>query len=156
MNLKKTTAIFTVLLMAVFTFNLTAQTVTPSQKQGDDKISDADLKKYTKVSDGLSEMQQNSRAEMEAIVKDNGMELNRFSEISRAKQSGNEIEMTGEEEKNYNTISRKIQEYNQKNQQKAMQILKKHSLSQQKFMQIRQQLRSDKELQTRLKNIQEQ
>lgn len=156
MNLKKTTAIFTALLMTVFTFNLTGQTVTPAQKQGSDKISDADLKKYAQVSEGLSEMQQNSRTEMEAIVKDNGMELKRFSEISRAKQSGNTIEMTDEEEKNYNTISTKLQEYNQKNQQKAMQILEKHSLNQQKFMQIRQKLRSDKELQTRLKNIQKQ
>ena len=69
----KTTVIFTALLMSAITMNVTAQTITLSNQQGDVEITDADLKKYANVSDGLSEMQQNSRAEMEAIVKDNGM-----------------------------------------------------------------------------------
>ncbi|MCF8218113.1 MAG: DUF4168 domain-containing protein [Bacteroidales bacterium] len=154
MSIKKMTSVFTVLLLAVFTMSLSAQTVTPQQQQQGGEITDADLKKYAKVSKDLEEMQKGGQADQKKIVKDHGMEVARFSEISRAKQSGQDIEMTAEEEAKFKKISQKLQEYNKQHQQKAMDILKKHNMQQQKYMQIRQKLRQDKELQKRLQAIQ--
>ena len=154
MSIKKMTSVFTVLLLAVFTMSLNAQTVTPQQQQQGGEISDADLQKFAKVSKGIREMQKSGQADQKKIVKDHGMKVSRFSEISRAKQSGQDVEMTAEEEAKYKKISQKLQEYNKQHQQKAMDILKKHNMQKQKYMQIRQKLRQDKELQKRLKAIQ--
>ncbi|MFW6019865.1 MAG: DUF4168 domain-containing protein [Bacteroidales bacterium] len=156
MSIKKMTTVFTVLLLAVFTMSLNAQTVTPQQQQQQQEggeISDADLKKYAKVSKDLEKSQESSQEEQKKIVTDNGMKVERFSEISRAKQSGEEIDMSSEEEAQFEKISQKLQEYSQKSQQKAQSILEKHDMEQQKFMQIRQQVRQDKELQKRLEAI---
>ncbi|MGM0612319.1 MAG: DUF4168 domain-containing protein [Bacteroidota bacterium] len=155
MIIKKMTTAFTVILLAVFTMSLSAQTVTPQQQQQQGgEITDADLKKYAKVSKDLEEMQQGGQEAQKKIVEDNGMEVSRFTEISRAKQSGQDIDMTSDEEAKFEKISQKLQEYNQKNQQKAQSILEKHEMDQQKYMQIRQQLSQDEELQKRLEAIQ--
>ena len=155
MSIKKMTTAFTVMLLAVFTMSLNAQTVTPQQQQQQGgEITDADLKKYAKVSEDINKMQQNSQKEQKKIVTDNGMKVKRFSKISRAKRSGKDIQMSKEEKAKFQKISQKLQEYGKNNQQKAMEILKKHNMDQQKFMQIRQRLRQDKELQKRLQAIQ--
>lgn len=152
--MKKMTTVFTVLLLAVFTMSLNAQTVSPQQQQQQGgEITDADLKKYAKVNNDLQKMQENSKAEQEKIIKDQGMKISRYSEIARAKQSGEEADMTAEEESKFEKISKKLRQYNKKNQQKAKDVLEKHSMDQRKFMQIRKKLSQDQELKKRLEAI---
>lgn len=146
--------IFAVITAVFISLGLNAQTLSPAA-QNSSQISDAELQKFAKVSADLNKLQQSSRADMEQIVRDNGMEVQRFSEISRAKQSGQSIDMTEAEKTAYTNITGKLQKYQQQNQQKALAILDKHSLGQQKFMMIRKQLSQDEALQKRYKKIQQ-
>ncbi|MFO8055140.1 MAG: DUF4168 domain-containing protein [Bacteroidales bacterium] len=151
-NLK---AISGILVMLLFSLPLFAQVGMEQQGQQDDEITDEDLKKFAKVSEDLDKMQEESNAEMEEIIKKNGMELQRFNEIMQAKRSGQEVEMEDGEEEKFQKINQELQEYQQGNQQKAVDVLDKRDLSQQKYMAIRQKLQTDKELQQRLEKIQE-
>lgn len=154
---------FTVLvsaLMVFFATTLGAQTVTPSQEEGDQdqetKITDAQLKKFIKVSNDLTEIQQEQRAKQKSIIKDNGMTMKRYREISRAKHSNKEVEMSKKEQKKFSKIQKEMRAFQKKRNKKAEEILKKHSLSPKKFMQIRRKLQSDKELQKRFRSMRKQ
>lgn len=157
MQKKKFMTALTMLLVMVMSTSGITQTVTPSQQQQNgDEITDADLKKYVNISRAMQEMQQSSQQEMTKIVEDQGMKVQRYSEIARSKQSGNEVEMTDNEKGKFEAIQTKLQEYNANYQKKVQGVLEDNSMSQQKFMQIRQQLSQSQELQNRLKQIQNQ
>lgn len=149
--------VLTMLLVMVMSTSGITQTVTPSQQQQNgEEITDADLKKYVKVSRAMEKMQQSSQQEMTKIVEDQGMEVQRYSEIARSQQSGNEIEMTDKEKGQFEAIQTKLQEYNADYQKKVQGVMETNDMDQQKFMQIRQQLSQSQELQNRLKEIENQ
>lgn len=144
------------ILMMTFVTTLGAQTITPSQQGEGGKVTDDQLKKFVRVSNDLQQMQKDSKTKQQQIIKDNDMTLQRYNEISQAKRSGKDAQMTEAEKKKFNKISKSLKEFQQNNRQKAMQILKKHSLSQKVFTKIRRKLQSDKELQKRFTEMRSQ
>jgi hypothetical protein len=119
------------------------------------EVSDGELETFIKVSTELQQMQMKSRQKMGKIIKDNGMEMKRYQEINRAKQQGQEIEMTEKEEKAYAAIQKEMQKEGKGMQRKMQKILQKHEMKRQRFMQISKALRTDKELQNRFKKVQQ-
>jgi hypothetical protein len=149
------------LLIVSFLFINAGVSQTVPVKQGsqgkaqDIEVSDSELETFIKVSTELQQMQMQARQRMGKIIKDNGMEMKRYQEIARAKQQGQEVEMTKKEEKAYAAIQKEMKKEGQGMQKDMQKILKKHEMKQKRFQQIAQALRSDKELQNRFKKVQQ-
>jgi hypothetical protein len=144
------------ILMVTFISTLGAQTITPSQQGEGGKVTDAQLKKFVRVSNDFQKMQKDNRTKQQNIIKNNDMTVQRFNEISKAKRSGKDAQMTEAEKKKFDKISKALKEFQKSNQKKAQQILQKHSMSQNAFMKIRRKLQSDKELQKRFSKLRSQ
>lgn len=86
-------------------------------------------------------------------IKESGMKMKRFQEISRAKRQGNEVEMTEDEKQNYASIQEVIKTEQQKMRKEMNTIIKDASMNKDRYMEINRALRQDKALQGRLKKI---
>lgn len=151
LNLIKSLSV-TLLLLCILP--ATAQVgVSPQQQQQAQQITDAQLKTYAQITKELEELQAGSRGDMEQILEDHGMTIERYNEIMQAMQTGGEVELSDEERQRFEQINEKIQEYQRSNQQKAIAVLEKHGMSQQVYMQIQQQLQTDPRLQERYREL---
>ncbi|MDZ7777484.1 MAG: DUF4168 domain-containing protein [Bacteroidales bacterium] len=80
-----------VLLMAIVTFfsaSVLAQGVQmPQQGQQEDiEVSDQEMKRFVKVSDKLQVVQQGAQEKMMKAIEDNGLDVQRYSEIETGQQ----------------------------------------------------------------------
>ena len=157
MKLKNVLSLFVVSFLFI---NVAVSQVPQTQQQGqqniDIEVSDEELKTFIKVSGELQGMQMEMRQKMGQIVKDNGMDMQRFQEIARGKQQNQDVETTEEEEKAYSKIQQEMQQENKKLEKKMQKALDDNSMERQRFMQISKALRQDKELQNRFQKIQQQ
>ena len=157
MKLKNVLSLFVVSFLFInAAVSQVPQTQQQSQQNIDIEVSDEELKTFIKVSGELQGMQMEMRQKMGQIVKDNGMEMQRFQEIARGKQQGQEVETTEEEEKAYSKIQQEMQQENKKLQKKMQKALDDHSMDRKRFMNISKALRQDKELQNRFQKVQQQ
>jgi hypothetical protein len=92
---------------------------------------------------------------MMKAIEDNGLDVQRYSEIEQASRSGQEVDMTAEEEKAYEETSKVVQQEQMKIQQEAQKLLNKHDFEQERYMKISQALRSDQELMEKYRAIKE-
>lgn len=146
--------------MAIATFfsaSVLAQGVQmPQQGQQEDiEVSDQEMKRFVKVSDKLQVVQQGAQKKMMKAIEDNGLDVQRYSEIEQASRSGQEVDMTAEEEKAYEETSKVVQQEQMKIQQEAQKLLNKHDFEQERYMKISQALRSDQELMEKYRAIKE-
>jgi hypothetical protein len=88
-------------------------------------------------------------------IKNSGLSMQRYREITSAKRQGKNIQMTEKEQKAFASISQTMQREQKKIQNKLNTLLQKHSISQQRFKQINRKLQNDKELQNRFKKMQQ-
>ncbi len=143
-----------VALLLFFVLPAVAQVgISPQQQQQSNEVTDEQLKTFAAITGELEQMQASSREDMEKILEDHGMTVDRFNEIMQAMQTGAEIELSDEERERFELINEKIQEYQQGNQQKAIAVLEKHGMDQQLYMQIQQQLQTDPRLQERYEEL---
>ena len=158
MNLKKLISLFVVSI--VFVGMAYSQTV-PVQPKGTQEasqnieVSDSELETFIKVSGDLQMIQMQFQQKMGKIIQDNGMKMQRYQQIARGKQQGQEMDLTKEEEKAYVSIQEKIRQESQGLKQEMQDVLAKYSMDQKRYMQISKALRQDKELQNRFKKIQQ-
>jgi len=157
MKLKNVLSLFVVSFLFInAAISQVPQTQQQSQQNIDIEVSDEELKTFIKVSGELQGIQMEMRQKMGQIVKDNGMEMQRFQEIARGKQQGQKVETTKEEEKTYAAIQKEIQKEGNKVNKKMQKILDDYSMEQKRFQNIGKALRQDKELQNRFQKIQQQ
>ncbi|HKK10152.1 MAG TPA: DUF4168 domain-containing protein [Bacteroidales bacterium] len=156
MILRKAT--ISLLLFTLIGLASSAQTMQmPSQgQQKDIDVPKKEMKRFVEASDELQVMQQDAQKKMMEAIEANGMDVKRYSEIERASRSGQEVEMTDKEEKAYDNTSSAVQKEQMKLQQEAVEILNEHDFERQRFMEISQALRSDKELLEQYKEIKNQ
>lgn len=156
MNLRKAT--ISLLLFTLIGLATSAQTMQmPRQgQQKDIDVPKKEMKRFVEASDELQEMQQDAQKKMMEAIEANGMDVKRYSEIERAARSGQEVEMTDKEEKAYENTSSAVQKEQMKLQQEAVGILNEYDFDRQRFMEISQALRSDKELLEQYKEIKNQ
>jgi len=157
MKLKNVLSLFVVSFLFI---NAAVSQVPQTQQQGqqniDIEVSDEELETFIKISGELQGMQMEMRQKMGQIVKDNGMKMQRFQEIARGKQQGQDVETSEEEEKAYSKIQQEMQQENKKLQKKMQKALDDHSMDRKRFMNISKALRQDKELQNRFQKVQQQ
>ena len=150
--------LFGLLVMAVM---MTSAPVLKAQqnlnlKQGQQqqvKVSDSELKTFAKIMREAQGVQRQSQRVMMTAIRNSGIEMKRFQEISRAKRQGKEVNMTEKEKKAYSTIRDTMKQEQQKMQQKMSSIIEKHSMDKKRYMEINRALRGNKELQKKLKKI---
>jgi outer membrane protein OmpA-like peptidoglycan-associated protein len=96
-------SVFVMAIATFFSASVLAQGVQmPQQGQQEDiEVSDQEMKRFVKVSDKLQVVQQGAQKKMMKAIEDNGLDVQRYSEIEQASRSGQEVDMTAEEEKAY-------------------------------------------------------
>ncbi len=156
MILRKAT--FSLVLFTLIGLVSTAQTMQmPSQgQQKDIDVSEKEMQRFVKASDELQVMQQDAQKKMMKTIEDNGMDVKRYSEIERATRSGQDVDMSKKEEQAYQKTTTAVQQEQMKLQKEAVEILEKHDFERQRFMEISQALRTDKELLEEYKEIKNQ
>jgi len=157
MNFKKLVSLF--VISVIFVGVAYSQTV-PVQPKGAQEapqnieVSDSELETFIKVSGDLQMLQMNFQQKMGKIIQDNGMKMQRYQQIARGKQQGQEMELSKEEEKAYVSIQEKIKQESQGLKKEMQDVLAKYSMDQKRYMQVSKALRQDKELQNRFKKMQ--
>lgn len=152
MLLKKIFKVFIISLLFVnFTF---AQT--QNEESAEKNFSDKELMAFIDIDTQLREIQKTAQNNIVKAIKDQGMEVQRYQEIFRAKNKGEEIELKEGEDAAYS----KIQEISKKEQGKMRTqvdaIFKKSELPRAKFNEIRKASMQDQELQQKIKELQSQ
>jgi len=125
------------------------------QQQVDIDVSDKEMERFVKVSDELQTVQQKAQKKMMSAIEENGLDVQRYSEIEQANRSGKEVDMTDKEKAAYEKTSKVVQSEQMKIQQEAQKLLQKHDFEQQRYMKISQALRSDQELMQKYRELKE-
>jgi len=124
-----------------------------NQQQAQTEVTDSELKTFAKIMREAQSVQRQSQSSMMKAIKESGIKMKRFQEISRAKRQGNNVEMTEQEKQAYSSIQKVMQQEQQKMRKQMNALIKKYSMGKQRYMQINRALRKDKNLQSRLKKI---
>lgn len=72
--------------LTVDVYNVIAEAEQTGQSTDDLEVSSEDLENYERASEQIAEMEQELEPELEAIIEENGMEMDRFQEINMALQ----------------------------------------------------------------------
>lgn len=121
-----------------------------------DSITDQELKKFINTADSLQIIQQETREEVEALVRNEGMEFERFQEIMMSRQNPQmvpDVEVTEEEEKAIENVEPELAEISRGAQQQFVQAIQQEGLTPQRFQQIMQAVRSDPAVSQRFQEI---
>lgn len=140
------------LIIALGGATLHAQnTQMPTQQKVE--VNDAELTKFAEAFQKMRVANQEAQMKMMQIIKDKGMELQRFNEIHQAKQSPDkDVDMTSDEEENYKAIVAEFQALQPTFQKRMEDIISESGLSMQRYQQLAMALRTDQDLQQRLKD----
>ncbi len=125
------------------------------QQQVDVDVSDKEMERFVKVSDELEVVQQGAQEKMMNAIEENGLDVQRYSEIEQATRSGQEVDMSSEEEQAYQKTSEIVQAEQMKIQEEAQKLLNEHDFKEERYMKISQALRSDQELMEKYREIKE-
>ncbi len=154
MKLKNLLSIVVVAVMMASSAGLKAQTLNQGQQQGQQiEVTDSELKTFVKIMREAQAVQKQSQGAMMKAIKESGMQMKRFQEISRAQRQGNEVEMSEKEKQAYSDIQNVMKQEQKKMRKKMNEIIDKYSMERKRYMQINRALRKSKQLQSRLKSI---
>lgn len=111
-----------------------------------DSVSDEELKTFVETTKEVQAMQQEVQMEMQNMIKEEGLTLDRYQKIMQSKQNpeaAGDIEITPEEENTINQLQPKIQSMGQETQQAQIATIEDNGLTLQRYQQIAQTLRSN-------------
>lgn len=111
-----------------------------------DTVTDAELESFVAATKEVQMMQQELQLEMQNMIKDEGMEVQRFQQIMQSKQNpqaAGSVEVSTEEQEIINKIQPKLQELGQKAQQEQISVIEDNDLTLQRYQQIAQTIRSN-------------
>ncbi len=133
---------------------LNAQVPQGQDQQQEIQVSDSELESFANIMSKAQDAQNEAQMAIgKAIQNEPNLDRKRFQEIAQAQQQGNEVDMSPEEKKAYSAIQETIQKEQEKMDKKMASILKNNEMSQERYMEINQALRTDKELMNRFKNL---
>lgn len=155
MKIKKVvSSLFLILALGVVSIN--AQN-TPMPQQQKVEVNDAELAKFGDAFQKMRMANQEAQMKMMKIIKDSGMELQRFNEIHQAQQNpDNDADMTSDEQAKYKEIVAELQALQPTFQKRMQDILSESGLSMERYQQLAMALQTDKELQQRLRETMQQ
>ncbi len=114
------------------------------------------METFVSVAQDLREVGQNIQTEVQAMVKEEGMEFKRFQMILTSKrnpQMAQNIEVTQEENQILEKLKPKLQEIQRNAQQEQLALIKESDLSLQRFQRIAKAVDTDPELRKRFENM---
>lgn len=124
------------------------------QQQATPDISDEELQKFANAFQEVQVENQKIQKDMIAKIEEEGMEVQRFSEIQQAQQNPNqEVEMTAEEEKAIETLMPKLQSIQQESQTVMQEKIESAGLSMNRYQEIAQMIQQSPELQKKLQSM---
>lgn len=121
-----------------------------------DSITDEELEKFAMVTSELQKIQQESQKEVQAMLSDKDMDMQRFQQIMMSRQNPNmsdSLEVTAQEEKTMKEIQPKLQKMQQESRKKMMSIMQENGLQPQRFQAISRALQQNPEVMKRFKKI---
>lgn len=124
------------------------------QQQATPDISDKELQKFANAFQEVQVENQKIQQKMIAEIQEEGMEVQRFSEIQQAQQNPNqEVEMTAEEEKAIENLMPKLQTIQQESQTVMQEKIKSAGLTMNRYQEIAQMIQQSPELQQKLQSM---
>ncbi|MAC95391.1 MAG: hypothetical protein CMC96_07805 [Flavobacteriales bacterium] len=124
------------------------------QQQATPDISDEELQKFANAFQEVQVENQKIQKDMIAKIEEEGMEVQRFSEIQQAQQNPNqEVEMTAEEEKAIENLMPKLQTIQQESQTVMQEKIKSAGLTMNRYQEIAQMIQQSPELQQKLQSM---
>jgi hypothetical protein len=124
-----------------------------NQQQKEIEVSDSELKLFARV---MGNIQQASNEIMVKVIQDHGLDLNRYRQIAMAKSRGQKVDMTSEEKQAYQSIQNALKQQQPKMRKKADSIIQSSEMKKKRYGEILSALRTDTELQKRLRAIRKQ
>ncbi len=139
-----------VLFSLVFTGSAIAQAA-PTEHT---PVSDSELKQFASAYQSIQEINQEAQMEMVSAIENEGMEVQRYSEIQQAQQNpAVETEVTDAETRSFENVSMVIQKIQTEAQENMIQTIEDTGLTIQRYQELAQVIQSDPELTQKLHAI---
>jgi inhibitor of KinA sporulation pathway (predicted exonuclease) len=132
------------------------QQMQQQQSAQPDSITDEELEKFAMVTNELQKVQEESQKQVQAMLSDKEMDMQRFQQIMMSRQNpnmGDSVEVTEQEEKTMKEIQPKLQKMQQQSRKEMMGIMQENGLQPQRFQAISRALQSNPEVMKRFKKI---
>ncbi|AVR47455.1 hypothetical protein C7S20_11830 [Christiangramia fulva] len=118
------------------------------------EVNDAELAKFAEAFQKMRLANQEAQQKMMQIIQEKGMELQRFNEVHQAQQNpDSDVKMTADEKEKYKEIVAEFQALQPSFQKRMEDIISESGLTVDRYQELAMALRSDQELQQRLKDI---
>lgn len=127
------------------------QSVDPSS------ITDEELKKFADAMQKAQKIQSDARSDMQEIVEDEGLTFKRFQQIMMSKQSPkmqDKVDVSDEEQEKMDNIQPQMEEAQKSARQDITESIESTGISMERFKEIGQAMRQNKELLKRYKQFQ--
>ena len=150
---KINSAMILLLVFTLFPGTLLATEKQEIQKENvlQQEITDAELQKFATAFLGMRQVDENARLEISQMIKDHGMEIERFNEIYQAKMDPSaELDLSEQVEKKYQEISEQIQQMQNEYGKEKENTITDAGMTVERFQQIATQVQNDPELKKRL------
>lgn len=127
-----------------------AQSINP------DSVSDKELKKFANAANEIQGLQRDAQKQLMSILDEEGMQPQRFQKIMMSQQNpqmAQNVQVTEKEEKIIQKIQPKLMKINQQMRQQQMKVIQEKEITMQRFNNLAQAIRSNKELNQRFMEI---
>ena len=119
----------------------------PVQKKQSD-VSDSELKKFVSIYKQVQKKNKEAQQKMAKAVQAEGITIQRYQQIAQAgKNPKSKVEVTKEEKTKMKAIKSSFQKIQNKFKSKITGVIKEGGMSTQRYQQVFQQIKADKELQ---------
>lgn len=119
-------------------------------------VSDKELQAVVDIAVQAQKIQQEVRMKMQQIVQESDLTMQRLQMIFMSKQNpqmADSINVTAEEEKEFQTLEPKIKKMNQNAQQKIDAIVKESEITQQRLQEIQKAFQADQQLRQKFQKM---
>ncbi len=126
------------------------------QPQQPDSISDEELESFAHVTNEVQKINQESQKEVQSLLEDKDMDMQRFQQIMMSKQNpqmADSVEVTEEEQKTIDELQPKLMEMQQDSRKKMMDSMQENDLNPQRFQVIMRAVQSDQAVAQRFQKI---
>ncbi|MEX0966057.1 MAG: DUF4168 domain-containing protein [Bacteroidia bacterium] len=135
-------------LLMIILFGATAGFAqTETQKE----VSEKEIEQFAAAFQEVQSVNQEAQQKMVGAVEEQGFDVQRYNEIQQAQQNPEaEIELTPEENKNYEAVVQELGTIQTEAQKKMEEKIEEHGLSIERYQEIASQMQRDPELQKKL------
>ncbi|MFO7879472.1 MAG: DUF4168 domain-containing protein [Bacteroidales bacterium] len=123
--------------------------------QTSEAVSDEELKEFSNLQMGVQKINQEGQQVMVKGIQDNDLTVQRYQEISQAKNKGEEPEMTEQEATAFEKSDKIVQEQQKSMRTKMDELIEKSSMSKERYIEISRLVQQDQALQQRLREMQQ-